>query len=87
MYSVLNNMGNNIQSGVRKDLYRLLNDSDQYDVSISKSKNRVFLDVYGNEIIDFASGNYLGFDKRQEDLLPRLSKLLWIMDYTPVEQG
>lgn len=79
MYSVLNEMGSNIQSGVRKDLYRLLNESDQYDVSISKSKNRVFLDCNGNEIIDFASGNYLGFDKRQEDLLPQAIQAT--MDY------
>ncbi|WP_300005024.1 pyridoxal phosphate-dependent aminotransferase family protein [uncultured Cedecea sp.] len=79
MYSVLNNMANNIQSGIRKDLYRLLTDSSQYDVSISKSKNRVFLDAYGDEIIDFASGNYLGFDKRQDDLLPQAIKAT--MDY------
>lgn len=79
MYSILNKMGRNIQSGARKDLYRLLNESDQYDVSISKSKDRVFTDCHGNEIIDFASGNYLGFDKRQEDLLPQAIEAT--MDY------
>lgn len=79
MYSVLNQMGVNIQSGIRKDLYLLLNESDQYDVSISSSKNRVFTDINGKEVIDFASGNYLGFDKRQEELLPQAIQAT--MDY------
>ncbi|XBS69699.1 pyridoxal phosphate-dependent aminotransferase family protein [Acerihabitans sp. KWT182] len=72
-------MSDNIKSGGRKDLFKLLNESSQYDVTITKSKNRVFIDKNGKEIIDFASGNYLGFDKRQEALLP--SAIQAVKDY------
>jgi 8-amino-7-oxononanoate synthase len=71
MYALLNAMSKNVHAGPRKELYRLLNDGAQYDVSMSKSKDRVFVDANGHEIIDFASGNYLGFDKRQDELLPQ----------------
>ncbi|RKT99073.1 glycine acetyltransferase [Burkholderia sp. Nafp2/4-1b] len=71
MYTLLNLMSENIHAGPRRDLYRLLNESSQYDVSMSKSANRVFVDTRGQRIIDFASGNYLGFDKRQDELLPQ----------------
>ncbi|MFY2509021.1 aminotransferase class I/II-fold pyridoxal phosphate-dependent enzyme [Vibrio pectenicida] len=70
MYKLLNEMADNIKSGSRKDIYEMLQRSNQYDVRISKSSNRVFKDEQGRDIIDFASGNYLGFDKRQNDLLP-----------------
>jgi 8-amino-7-oxononanoate synthase len=79
MYELLNKMSDNIKSGSRKDLFKLLNESSQYDVTITKSRNRVFIDKNGKEIIDFASGNYLGFDKRQEELLP--SAIQAVKDY------
>lgn len=66
-----NDYARNLETGLRSQLLDILRHGKQYDVAMIQYEERVITDASGHEIIDFASGNYLGFDKAVDQLLPK----------------
>ena len=66
-----NDYARNLEAGLRSQLLDILRHGKQYNVAMTQYDGRTITDARGHKIIDFASGNYLGFDKAIDQLLPK----------------